>query len=57
MNIINGIASKGSPCVLVPPSLDPEEKTLCGRGKPVSKACDERTQICIVGERIWGLKR
>ena len=39
MFLINGIARADSPCVLVPPSLAPEERTHCGRAAPVNVAC------------------
>jgi len=40
MNIINGIARRGSPCALAPPSLAQRSKR-CGRGAPVNMACTE----------------
>ena len=49
MNIINGIASEGSPCVLVPPSLDPEEKTLWERN-----TCEQSMWWTYTNVYCWG---
>ena len=53
MNIINGVARGSSPCALALPSLASEEQTL----ERNTCKCHvlKCTEMCIVGERIWGL--
>ena len=43
LNIINGIARGGSPCVRAPPSLAPEERMMCETqsGAPAKVVCAE----------------
>jgi len=55
MNIINGIASGGSPCALVSPSLSPEEGTLWERSTCKHGICQMYTNALCWGKNS-GLK-
>jgi len=55
MNIINGIANGGSPHVLVPSSLAPEEQTLWERSTCERGMCWMYTNVYCWGKN-FGLK-